>query len=50
MVWEKVWKVLIEDAKDNFLKRQGKEPRPGKARYETYHIFSEISSILFFLF
>jgi predicted GIY-YIG superfamily endonuclease len=50
MVWEKEWKALIEDAKENFLKRQGKEPRPGKARYDTYHIFSEICSIFFFFF
>jgi hypothetical protein len=48
MVWEKEWKELIEDAKENFLKRQGKEPRPGKARYDTYHIFSEICSIFYF--
>jgi hypothetical protein len=25
MVWEKEWKALIEDAKENLLKRQGKE-------------------------
>jgi hypothetical protein len=48
MVLEKEWKALIEDAKDNFLKRQGKQPRPGKAMYDTYHIFSEICSIFFF--
>jgi hypothetical protein len=24
MVWEKEWKALIKDAKENFLKRQGK--------------------------
>jgi hypothetical protein len=50
MVSEKEWKALIEDAKENLLKRQGKEPRPGKARYDTYHIFSEICSIFFFFF
>ena len=48
MVLVKEWKALIEDAKDNLLNRQGKQPWPGKARYNTYHIFSEICSILFF--
>jgi hypothetical protein len=48
MVSQKEWKELIEDAKEIFLTRQGKEPRPSKARYNTYHIFSEICSILFF--
>ena len=37
MATEKEWKALIEDAKENFLKRQGKQPRPGKSRYNTYH-------------
>lgn len=32
MLSEKEWKELIEDAKENFLKRQGKEPQPVKAR------------------
>jgi len=32
MVSDKEWKEMIEDAKEVFLKRQGKEPRPGKAR------------------
>ena len=50
MVLEKEWKALMEDAKENLLKRQGKQPRPGKARYNTYHIFIEIWSILFFCF
>ena len=50
MVSEKEWKALMEDAKENLLKRQGKQPRPGKARYNTYHIFIETWSILFFLF
>ena len=48
-VVEKEWKALIEDAKENLLKRQGKQPRLGKARYNTYHLFSEICSF-FFLF
>ena len=26
MVWEKEWKALIKDEKENFLKRQGKKP------------------------
>jgi len=30
------------------VKRQGKKPWLGKARYNTYHIFIEILSILFF--
>jgi len=50
MVPEKEWKALIEDAKENLLKRQGKQPRPGKARYNTYHLFSEICSFIFFFF
>lgn len=32
MVPKKEWKALIEDAKENLLKIQGKQPRPGKAR------------------
>ena len=50
MVPEKECKELIEDEKENFLKRQGKQPRPGKARYNTYHLFSEICSFIFFFF
>jgi len=50
MVLEKEWKALIEDAKENLLKRQGKQPWPRKARYNTYHLFSEICSFIFFLF
>ena len=50
MVLEKEWKEIIEDAKENLLKRQGKQPRPGKARYNTYHLFSEICSFIFFFF
>jgi len=50
MVPEKEWKALIEDAKENLLKRQGKQPRPRKARYNTYHLFSEICSFIFFFF
>ena len=42
MVSEKEWKALMEDAKENLLKRQGKQPRPGKSRYNRYHIFIEI--------
>lgn len=50
MVSEKEWKALMEGAKENLLKRKGKQPWPGKARYNTYHIFIEIRSILLFLF
>ena len=50
MVPEKEWKALIEDAKENLLKRQGKQPQPRKARYNTYHLFSEICSFIFFFF
>ena len=50
MVLDKEWKALIEDAKDNLLKIQGKQPRPRKARYNTYHLFSEICSFIFFFF
>ena len=32
MVSEKEWKELMEDEKENLLKRQGKQPRPGKER------------------
>jgi hypothetical protein len=42
MVSEKEWKVLIEDAKENFLKKQGRQPQAGQARYKTCHIISEI--------
>ena len=42
MVPEKEWKELIEDAKENLLKRRGKQPRHGKSRYNTYHLLSEI--------
>ena len=50
MVLEKEWKEIIEDAKENLLKIQGKQPLPGKARYNTYHLFSEICSFIFFFF
>ena len=50
MVPEKEWKALIEDSKENLLKRQGKQPWPGKARYNTYHLFSEICSFIFVFF
>ena len=50
MVLEKEWKELIQDAKENLLKRQGKQPNPRKARHNTYHLFSEICSFIFFFF
>ena len=50
MVPKKEWKALIEDAKENLLKRQGKQPWPRKARYNTYHLFSEICSFIIFFF
>ena len=50
MVSKKEWKALIEDAKENLLKRQGKQLWPIKARYNTYHLFSEICAFIFFLF
>jgi hypothetical protein len=42
MVPEKHWKALIEDAKENLFKKQGRHPRAGEARYNTCHIISEI--------
>jgi hypothetical protein len=42
MVSEKEWKALIEDAKENLFKKQGRQPRAGQARYNTCHIISEI--------
>jgi hypothetical protein len=42
MVPEKEWKALIEDAKENLFKKQGRQPRAGQARYNTCHIISEI--------
>jgi hypothetical protein len=48
MVLEKEWKALIEDAKENLFKKQGRHPRVGQARYNTCHIISEICSFVFF--
>jgi hypothetical protein len=42
MVPEKEWKELIENAKENLFKKQGRQPRAGQARYNTCHIISEI--------
>ena len=42
MVPEKEWKVLIEDAKENLFKKQGRHPRADQAWYNTCHIISEI--------
>jgi hypothetical protein len=42
MVLEKEWKAMIEDAKENLFKKQGRHPRVGQARYNTCHIISEI--------
>ena len=42
MVSEKEWKALIEDAKENLFKKQGRQPQAGQARYNTCHIISEI--------
>jgi hypothetical protein len=42
MVSEKEWKAIIEDAKENLFKKEGLQPRYGQARYNTYHIISEI--------
>jgi hypothetical protein len=39
---KKEWKALIEDAKENLFKKQGRHPRAGQARYNTCHIISEI--------
>ena len=49
MVLEKEWKVLMDDAKEKALSKQG-ETRPiGSRRYVTYHIFNEKCSIFFLL-
>jgi hypothetical protein len=42
MVPEKEWKALIEDAKGNLFKKQGRKPQAGQARHNTCHIISEI--------
>ena len=42
MVPEKEWKALIEDAKKNLFKEQGRQPLVGQSRYNTCHIISEI--------
>jgi hypothetical protein len=41
MVFEKEWKTLIEDAKDNLFKKQGRQPQAGQARYNTCHIIMD---------
>jgi hypothetical protein len=48
MVSEKEWKVLIDNAKDNLFKKQGRQPRSGQARYNTCHMISEIRAFMFF--
>jgi hypothetical protein len=48
MISEKEWKALIEDAKENLLKKKGRHPQAGQARYNTCHIISEICSFMFF--
>jgi hypothetical protein len=42
MVPKKEWKVLIEDAKENLFKNQGRQPRACQARYNTCHNIGEI--------
>ena len=39
MVLNKEWKVLIEDAKEIKLRKQGKTKLISSSRYGTYHIF-----------
>ena len=46
VVPKKEWKALIEDAKENLFRKQGRHPQPSKARYNTCHV-SEICSFMF---
>ena len=48
MVPQKDWKVLMDDAKENALRNQGKTRPIGSRRYDTYHIFNEKCSYFFF--
>ena len=50
MVSEKEWKVLMDDAKEKALRKEGKYWPIGSRRYVTYHIFNENFSIFFFTF
>ena len=47
MVLEKEWKVLMDNAKENALRKQGKTRPLGSRRYDTYHIFNEKCSFFF---
>ena len=49
MVPKKEWKVLMDDAKEKALRKQGKTQPLGSRRYDTYHIFNEKYSIFFVL-
>ena len=48
MVPEKERNVLMDDAKEKALRKQGKTRALGSRRYVTYHIFNEKCSIFFF--
>ena len=49
MVPEKEWKALIEDSKENLLKDKENNHNLEK-QGTTHHLFSEISSFIFFFF
>ena len=47
MVLDKVWKALIDDAKEKVVRKQGRNPH-SSTRYGAYDIFDEIC-LYFFL-
>ena len=47
MVQEKEWKVLMDDANEKELRKQGKTQQLGSRSYGTYHIFNEKCSFFF---
>ena len=49
MVPQKEWKALMDDAKENELRQQGKTRRISSRRFDTYHIFNEKCSFFLLL-
>ena len=47
MVPEKEWKAIIDDAKEEALRKQGNTFPLGSRSYDTYHIFNEKCSNIF---